>query len=331
MIRIGNEQSKGARELQEDYFAIPEVPGGTLVVVADGMGGYAGGNIASSSAVKTFVRVFKEQFNPENIPACLENALYKANNQIRQLKAEKSELQQMGTTMVAAFFNEEQVFWISAGDSPFYRWRNGKLARLNANHSFAAEVDRNAAMGLISENEARNHPQRHVVTSGLAGEEIHLVDKSTVGLEVRTGDRFILASDGIHTLPDMEIRDVIAASDDPQSVARELLQKVSAANLPDQDNCTIVAINPPEAAPRNKLAIAGVLLFVIVSILGYYIISGPGTSTTNNQQLLPAAVADSSDSLQQISDSLVTDSLQTDTLQTDSLVTDSSASDTTRP
>lgn len=239
---VANGQIIGARKEQQDYFAIPEVPKGTLAIVADGMGGYTGGAISSSEAVKQFIKTIRRNFNEQKIALMLEQALIAANNRIRDLKTQNPDLKNMGTTFLAAFFIHNRVYWISVGDSTFYRWRDGNLERLNDNHSIAGRVDKKAALGIISEEEAKKHPQRHVITSGLTGKDIPIIDLPNVGLDVLSGDRFILASDGLNTLMDSEIVSIIARVYDPNKLVNDILCAVTKKKKPGQDNCTVLSL-----------------------------------------------------------------------------------------
>lgn len=241
-MQVANDQIIGSRKEQQDYFAIPEIPKGLLTIVADGMGGYKGGAVASSEAVKQFIRTLKENFNENSIPLLLEQALRAANNRIAELKKQNRQLESMGTTFLATLFIHNRIYWISVGDSILYRWRNGQLERLNEIHSMAERVDKEAALGIISTREAAQNPQRHAITSGLTGKDIPLIDVPKIGLDVSKGDRFLLASDGLLTLSVQEIEKTFQNTNQANQLTQKLLTTVSQKNKPNQDNCTVIAL-----------------------------------------------------------------------------------------
>jgi protein phosphatase len=132
--------------------------------------------------------------------------------------------------------------WVSVGDSPLYLMRDGAITRLNADHSLAPEIDRLAALGVLTADEARTDPRRHVLRSALTGTEIDMIDWSREPLPFKLGDVVILASDGIHTVPEEEIARLAAAAETPDAAAEALLAAVAAAGDPYQDNTTVVVV-----------------------------------------------------------------------------------------
>ena len=104
-----------------------------LLVLADGMGGHAGGDVASGLVVEHF---FKAYINSHaNIPEALRNSLNSANEQLANAVVETPELRGMGTTLIGCVIRENLMYWVSVGDSPMWVLRNGALQRINADHS----------------------------------------------------------------------------------------------------------------------------------------------------------------------------------------------------
>ena len=234
--------SKGARSYQEDSAAVSESAGVLTAVLADGMGGHAGGALASGLACKFFLHAFATSSG--DVPARLTEALDLANAAIAHETAGNPALSGMGCTLIGAAFGPQGIEWVSVGDSPLYLYREGSVALVNEDHSLAPMLDMLAASGKITEEQAKSDPRRHMLRSAVTGEELDLVDLCKQPLPVETGDYVILASDGIHSLDGEEIARVIAAyaNDGPQAVASALIRAVLAARDPFQDNTTVVAV-----------------------------------------------------------------------------------------
>ena len=258
-----SEQLLGRRDQQQDYLALVTLGGGRsgdlLAVVADGMGGHVGGAQASEAAVSGFVECYQAR-RPADVASqvamdsgvapgdALDRALRRANQRIAGVVADRPQLRGMGTTLVAVLFRRGRVYWVSVGDSLLYRLRDGRLERLNADHSLAAELDRRAARGEISHARAINDRSRQLLTSCLTGAPIPLVDLQDRGLFCRPGDRFLIASDGIATLAERRIAELLGQSVDASGAVRALIRAVTASGHPFQDNCTVVAVFIPYAA-----------------------------------------------------------------------------------
>lgn len=235
----------GSRRNQEDCAAVDrhwiddEV---VFAVLADGMGGHAGGAIASKLVCDSFQSTFAERTG--SIEARLIAALDAANEAVAQMVRQQPGLLGMGSTAVGAVFSGDGLAWISVGDSPLYLYRRGEIALLNEDHSLAPALDQLAAAGKITLEAARNDPRRHMLRSAVMGEELELVDLARKVLPLAAGDYVILASDGIHTLDEGAIAASVATHADhgPQRVADALVEAVLAAGETYQDNVTIVAV-----------------------------------------------------------------------------------------
>jgi protein phosphatase len=239
-------QNQGGREYQQDAMAIKQFGSlGVLAVLADGMGGYEGGEIASRLASEK-MREFT--IEGEDVGASLRKSLENANEAIRAYKQEHPEVQSMGTTLIACFMSDESCQWISVGDSPLWLIRNrSQIERINANHSIAGLLDLQVRNGEISAEEARSNPQRHMLTSAVSGEEIPTVDLSTP-LRLHKDDLLILASDGIETLEPERILEIVRAhvpvttQENIQQAAEALVREVIATGKPNQDNVTVILL-----------------------------------------------------------------------------------------
>jgi PPM family protein phosphatase len=245
VITFGNAQIRGARQGQEDYFATFKAGGMPCAIVADGMGGHVAGAVASELAVKSFREyLLNHADRVAGHPAgLLRLALEQANRVLADWVTQQPKYDGMGTTLVAIALHGHQLFHISVGDSPLYCLRAGKLLRINANHAFAEALQEAVAAGEISEETASTHPDRSAITSALSGEPLTEVDGPADGAAIRPGDSYLLASDGVHSLPDAEICRIMTAAPNAQRAADDLVAAIIALNAPQQDNATVIVVH----------------------------------------------------------------------------------------
>ena len=123
-----------------------------------------------------------------------------ANQAIAAQVEENPSLSGMGCTLIGTTFSAPGIEWVSVGDSPLFLVRGGEIVLLNEDHSLAPEIDKLAAAGKISWEQAKSDPRRHFLRSALTGTEIDLIDRSHRPLALQTDDVVVLASDGIQTL-----------------------------------------------------------------------------------------------------------------------------------
>ena len=247
-LRRAGGQLLGKREVQEDELGF--IDGPTLdpagqhpvVVVADGMGGHASGELASRLAVRAFIEAYGAEGRPADR---LRAALERANEAIDEAVQENLSLDGMGATLVAAAVTADGLEWISVGDSPLYLCRGGRIKRLNADHSMAPiiaalrESDPATARGM-NPNELR---------SALVGFALTTVDASPMPELLQPGDLILAASDGLNTLGGDETAAIVAdrRRDGPEAVKDALLAAVAARDAPAQDNVTVALIEAPGA------------------------------------------------------------------------------------
>ena len=242
---------QGMREIQEDAI-VTDFPAGMdvgFVVLADGMGGHAAGEIASAILV---TEVFAElkfkmadlKLHEDSLPAILRHAAMTANACIRDYVSENPENYGMGATLVAPVLVEDRLYWISVGDSPLYLHRGGVLQQLNEDHSMAPQIDKMVASGIISARDGRLHPDRNCLLSVLLGDGIAKIDCPEDPVKVREGDVLVIASDGLQTLSDDDISSILTANEDRSGneIAYALLSAVTAIGDVDQDNTAISVI-----------------------------------------------------------------------------------------
>ena len=162
--------------------------GHTLFVVADGMGGHAGGDVASAIATKRIIEADKPYLSAQDAEFALQAALIAANSQLAETVFEHAELTGMGTTVSALIVLEDQVAIAHIGDSRIYLMRDGELAQITTDHTF---VQRLVDSGRITEQEAKVHPRRSVLMRVL-GDVESAPEIDTSILVTRTGDRWLI-------------------------------------------------------------------------------------------------------------------------------------------
>lgn len=204
------------RTRNEDSFSVNQDIG--LYVVADGMGGHKGGDLASSMAVDAFRDVFvKHKNNPSvNINDLLQIAYSTASSRIfDKSNVENPELRGMGTTLVCAYQDESGVLHIAnVGDSRAYYFKNGKLWQLTEDHSLMNEQLR---LGVIEEDELENFAAKNVITRSVGFDRD--VECDIIKRQLQKGDMFLLCSDGLSGLvTDDEIQNIMSNTPDDQIV-----------------------------------------------------------------------------------------------------------------
>ncbi len=222
------------RNANEDaYFAR-----GPLFAVADGMGGAQAGEVASQLATESFEPVQRGEESPE---AYLRAIARTANARIHRLAQADSSRSGMGTTLTAALVEDDEVSFAHVGDSRAYLFRDGELKLLTSDHSLVEELRR---QGRLTDEQAEDHPQRSIITRALGPEREVEVD--TMTYRARSGDVFLLCSDGLTT---MVREDRIAATlADTKSLDDAVSSLVREANeAGGRDNVTVVAFRLEEA------------------------------------------------------------------------------------
>lgn len=251
--------SQGARDYQEDAITA-DFPVGAeagFVVLADGMGGHAAGDVASKIILTEVFSELKFQFADvvsfeTRAPEILRSVADLANETLRQHTRTHPETEGMGATLVVPALVENRLWWISIGDSPLFLFRNGRLTQLNEDHSMAPQIDFMVKAGLMDPQVAANHPDRNCLISVLMGTRIPKIDCPTKPCELKAGDIVICASDGLQFLTNAQIEKVIAKSRKARSteIAERLLEELVRLNDPDQDNISFTVIKVNDASVR---------------------------------------------------------------------------------
>lgn len=229
------------REVNEDSF-LAEPP---VFVVADGMGGHDRGDIASRIVVEEFARLAHAGYDPEHGPEAIAHALRTTQARIGEYDARQREQGaedfSAGTTAVVALLIEEQEEpkWLLAnvGDSRVYRFNRGELEQVSVDHSVVQEL---MEAGMITEADAAVHPERHIITRALGGQDA--VEADYFVLPLAAAERLILCSDGVSGMIDDDtIGAIMRDADDPRDAADQVV--AAAVRAGGRDNATAVVVD----------------------------------------------------------------------------------------
>ena len=244
-------QIQGRRHEQQDSYGwvvdpgFRNVVGQAVLLVADGMGGHAGGATASRMAVEAFGSAFCETRGA--VSERLEDSLRRANWSIGDNARGNPVLGGMGTTLVAAHLTgDRSLRWLSVGDSPMWLFSNGKLTRLNRDHSMTPLLRQLVQLGQLTAEQAATDARHHRLRSVVMGQDIPLIDLQDDAIELEAGDVLILASDGLETLSEDEIGTIAAANaTSSRAMVEALLAAVVSRAMPYQDNATVIVYIQP--------------------------------------------------------------------------------------
>ena len=236
-------QIQGARRSQQDTAACLSWPHDLhLLVLADGIGGHVGGAVASETVVTSFRDAF---VGSPDLPTRtrLVHALQEANLALFDRAEAEPRLAGMGTTIAAAGLEGGSLYWVSVGDSPMWLFRAGEMRRLNEDHSVGGMLEKSVAAGEISAEDAAGARDRSSLLDAVQGNDIKLVDAPRSPLALCPGDIVVLASDGVESCANDELRE-IACSGHPSSadLADAVLEAVESHEKPGQDNATVIVL-----------------------------------------------------------------------------------------
>lgn len=253
----GNSQHIGMRDQQEDSFGFSNMENaqfvstsGIMAVLADGMGGLAMGAEASQLAVTSVLDAYEARSQQEPIDESLFKVVHQANNAVKEYAYSIGQEHEMGTTLVAAVVQQDHLYWASVGDSRIYLYRDGNMIQLNKDHVYGQELQEQVARGLMSREEAENHPERDALTSYIGIPVLEKIDISHRPVQIKPGDKIMLCSDGLYrTLSKQEMLAYLER--DAQEACDSMIDAVLARRRPYQDNTTILVLEVEAGSQRS--------------------------------------------------------------------------------
>lgn len=229
LVRSGNEDSGYA--------------GPKLLVVADGMGGHAAGELASAAAVARLAELEQSDPAPEGVLAGLTDAIEQAGASIGQVVADNPDLAGMGTTVTALFWQGERVAVVHVGDSRAYLLRDGELGQITHDHTYVQTL---VDAGRISAEEAAHHPRRSLLMRAIDG--VQPVEADLSVREARPGDRYLLCSDGLTGVVSDEELAAVLSDGEPTGVVIALVELALSRGAPDNVTVVVADVLPGQSS-----------------------------------------------------------------------------------
>lgn len=232
---------KGLRKMNEDSFYVPDEGKRPVVIVADGMGGHIAGEVASRMAIENIVRVIDNAEPGQSTVTLLRRAISEANTAVFDLSMTDDNYSGMGTTVVMALLEPDKYTVANIGDSRIYHFDGSMLRRVTKDHSYVQEL---VSAGMITEEQAKVHPQRNLVTRALGTSRF---EKADAGVRSwKTGDLLLLCSDGLcGSVDDKQIENILRTDPDLLDCCDKLAE--FAIEEGSSDNITIVIVKNEEA------------------------------------------------------------------------------------
>jgi protein phosphatase len=234
-VRLNNEDACGS--------LVPDTPDelaekGAVFVVADGMGGHRGGEIASQIAVRTILAFYATDSEQDRSRA-LAFAFREANKTIIQVSVADSALFGMGTTCTALAIYNGHAYVAHVGDSRGYLLRGTRVTQITHDHSIVGEMVRS---GIISDEDARTHPKRNVITRSLGAQDDTVADMLDAPMAVQPGDQFLLCSDGLTSYVTDDDLSAVLMMETPDGACRRLVKMANDQGGRDNITVTVVAV-----------------------------------------------------------------------------------------
>lgn len=224
-----------SRQNNEDNFYAEK----NIFIVADGMGGHLGGEVASRMAVDIIKKSMIKELSKKkgiNLGGAAQDAIMLANSRILSESRKKKELSGMGTTVTLCAIKDKDCLIANAGDSRAYYYSNGSFRQVTTDHSLVEEMVR---AGQITAEQARYHPYKNVITNVVGYQQDIYID--TFWLEVSPGDKLLLCTDGLTSaVDDRGVLRSISMDATPKEICRDLIEKANMMGGPD--NITVIVI-----------------------------------------------------------------------------------------
>ena len=240
MVGFASSDIGKAREINQDYYSIPKPEDNLqLFILADGMGGYNGGEIASSLATTSAKSYIENNFdkiehNKEAILELMKNAIEYANMVVFEKSKQELNLEGMGTTLDICFIYNNKVYVGHVGDSRIYRIRGEIIRKLTKDHSYVQQLVED---GKITREEAEHHPKKNMLLKALGCTS--MVEPDLRARNIEAGDILLMCSDGLtNMVEEKEIYRVVR--ENPETAAQVLVELANAAG--GYDNITVVII-----------------------------------------------------------------------------------------
>ena len=237
----------------KDSIVITDRAESGLFAVCDGMGGEVSGELASAIAVETLKKIYKQSLKQKISFKGMVNLYTEEANARICAEINRNDGQRMGTTFAALYINDRIAYAYNIGDSRVYLYRNNQLKQLSQDHT---RIRRLLERGILTEEKAKTHPERHILTQhlGIFPEEMVIEAFSAEPVTVMDGDVFLLCSDGLSDMvSDSEIEAIMNHEKNPKDIAEKLINE--ALSNGGKDNVTVIVTKIEETASFIKRVI----------------------------------------------------------------------------
>ncbi len=250
------------REDNEDFCGhFIESPVTAIFAVADGVGGYEGGEIASRTAIETTLAAYRDSPPEWGVAKRLQRAVQRANIEIHNRALSVPELRQMATTLTAVAIDKGMLAAAHIGDCRLYVLRHGKVNQMTKDHTWVGERVR---LGLMTAAQARAHPERSALNRSVGRELIVSVDR--ISMPLKQGDRLVVCSDGLYNVLAEADLDRLTREGSAEEICRELIEKANARGT--ADNLTVALFRMVGATPNVGPDPSGGLFARLKELLG---------------------------------------------------------------
>lgn len=237
-VEIGNAQIIGTREKQDDSFATGIMPYGVMAIVADGIGGYINGNLASKIAVETYLDEFERRNATDNISYYFQTSAVLSNSRIRDEFGEA----RGGTTAVAVVLTEGKMYWTSVGDSNIAVIRNKRLIEINRKENVKNWLEDQYLAGAINKEAAMGGPMDKRLVNYLGYDGFKKASESDRPILLRKKDQILIYSDGVEVIGQIELENIMSRKGTAQAKAEMIMEAIENKRVNSKDNSTIIIL-----------------------------------------------------------------------------------------
>lgn len=235
---VGNAQTIGTREKQDDSFAVSIREYGIMALVADGIGGYINGKLASSITAETFMDEFEKRDVTDNLTYYFQKSAMLSNERIRDEFGETKG----GTTVVSVVLKDDKLFWTSVGDSNIAVFRGGRLIMVNRKENVRNWMEDQYHAGAIAREEALSNNMDTRLVNYLGYDGFKKADESDRPIFLKKGDKVLIYSDGVEVLGQIELEKLLSKKTHPQKTADAIISQINTIKKNKKDNATIVIL-----------------------------------------------------------------------------------------
>ena len=237
-VAIGNAQIIGTREKQDDSFATSIMPYGVMAIVADGIGGYINGNLASKIAVETYLDEFERRNATDNISYYFQTSAVLSNGRIRDEFGEA----RGGTTAVAVVLAEGKMYWTSVGDSNIAVIRNRRLIEINRKENVKNWLEDQYLAGAINKEAAMGGPMDKRLVNYLGYDGFKKASESDRPILLKKKDQILIYSDGVEVIGQIELENIMSRKGKEKKKAEMIMEGIEKKKVKSKDNSTIIIL-----------------------------------------------------------------------------------------